>query len=63
MAWLAITFLWVIVIFTTDLLTWPIAIWIAATIGPIKALGEAHRKLTEQPQAGEQKETGRTNLS
>jgi len=63
MAWLAITFLWVIVIFATDLLAWPIVIWIATTIGPIKALGESHKKLTEQPQAGAQKETGRTSLS
>ncbi len=47
MAWLAITFLWVIVIFATDLLAWPIVTWIATTIGPIKALGEAHKNLTE----------------
>ncbi len=42
-AWLAITFLWVVVIFATDVLAWPIVIWIATTIGPIKALGAAHR--------------------
>lgn len=47
--WLAITFLWVVVIFVTDVPAWPITIWIAITIVPISALGKAQRKPTETP--------------
>lgn len=29
---------WAVVIFTTDQLAWPLALWIATTVGPLTAL-------------------------
>lgn len=48
MVWLAVTFVWVVVIFTTELPAWTIAIWIAATIGSIATLEKADKKLKGQ---------------
>ena len=36
--WLVLSALWAMVIFTTDQLAWPLALWIAATLGPLTAL-------------------------
>ena len=36
--WLTLSALWAVVIFTTDQLAWPLAVWIATTVGPLTAL-------------------------
>ena len=36
--WLALSAAWAAVIFTTDQLAWPLALWIATTVGPLTAL-------------------------
>lgn len=36
--WLGLSAAWAIVIFTTDQLAWPLALWIATTVGPLTAL-------------------------
>ena len=36
--WLAMSAAWAVVIFTTDQLAWPLALWIATTVGPLTAL-------------------------
>lgn len=36
--WLGISAAWAVVIFATDQLAWPLALWIATTIGPLIAL-------------------------
>ena len=35
--WLAFSAGWAIVIFVTDTLAWPLALWVAATLGPLTA--------------------------
>jgi len=35
--WLAMSAVWAVVIFATDQLAWPLALWIATTIGPLTA--------------------------
>jgi len=36
--WLGMSAAWVVVIFITDQLAWPLALWIATTVGPLTAL-------------------------
>jgi len=36
--WLALSALWAAIILTTDQLAWPLALWIATTLGPLTAL-------------------------
>jgi hypothetical protein len=36
--WLAMSLLWAVVIFVTDQLAWPLALWIATTVGPLTYL-------------------------
>ncbi|MGA7098584.1 MAG: hypothetical protein WB245_13545 [Acidimicrobiia bacterium] len=36
--WLAMSLLWAAVIFVTDQLAWPLALWIATTVGPLTYL-------------------------
>ena len=36
--WLALSALWAVVIIVTDLVAWPLAIWIATTVGPLTYL-------------------------
>ena len=36
--WLALSAFWAVIIFTTDQLAWPLALWIATTLGPLTAL-------------------------
>ena len=35
--WLGLSAGWAIVIFATDQLAWPLALWIATTLGPLTA--------------------------
>jgi hypothetical protein len=37
-AWLALSAVWAAVILVTDHLAWPLALWIATTVGPLTAL-------------------------
>ncbi len=36
--WLGLSAGWAVVIFATDQLAWPLALWIATTVGPLTAL-------------------------
>ncbi|MGA7226854.1 MAG: hypothetical protein WBZ40_04060 [Acidimicrobiia bacterium] len=36
--WLSMSLLWAVVIFVTDQLAWPLALWIATTVGPLTYL-------------------------
>lgn len=36
--WLAMSMLWAVVIIVTDQLAWPLALWIATTVGPLTYL-------------------------
>lgn len=36
--WLAMSLLWAVVIIVTDQLAWPLALWIATTLGPLTYL-------------------------
>ena len=36
--WLALSALWAVVIIVTDLVAWPLALWIATTLGPLTYL-------------------------
>ncbi|MDW3214735.1 MAG: hypothetical protein R8G01_12095 [Ilumatobacteraceae bacterium] len=36
--WLGLSAAWAIVIFATDEVAWPLALWIATTVGPLTAL-------------------------
>lgn len=36
--WLGMSAVWAVVIFATDHLAWPLALWIATTVGPLTAL-------------------------
>jgi hypothetical protein len=36
--WLGLSATWAVVIFTTDQLAWPLALWIATTVAPLTAL-------------------------
>jgi len=36
--WLVSSAIWAVVIIVTDQLAWPLALWIAMTVGPITAL-------------------------
>ncbi|MGB7861570.1 MAG: hypothetical protein WBM90_13825 [Acidimicrobiia bacterium] len=33
--WLAMSLLWAVVIIVTDELAWPLALWVATTVGPL----------------------------
>lgn len=45
-AWLALSAVWAAVIVVTDQLAWPLALWIATTVGPLTALDRRHRQTT-----------------
>ena len=36
--WLGMSAVWAVVILATDQLAWPLALWIATTVGPLTAL-------------------------
>ena len=36
--WLGMSAAWAVVIFTTDQLAWPLALWVATTVGPLTAI-------------------------
>ena len=36
--WLGLSAAWAVVIFATDQVAWPLALWIATTVGPLTAL-------------------------
>ena len=36
--WLGLSAVWAVVILVTDELAWPLALWIATTVGPLTAL-------------------------
>jgi hypothetical protein len=36
--WLAMSLVWAVVIVATDQLAWPLALWIATTVGPLTYL-------------------------
>jgi hypothetical protein len=36
--WLALSAFWAVIILTTDQLAWPLALWVATTLGPLTAL-------------------------
>ncbi len=36
--WLGLSMAWAVVIFVTDQLAWPLALWIATTLGPLTYL-------------------------
>lgn len=50
-AWLAMSAAWAGVIFVTDQVAWPLALWIATTVGPLTALGRRTPAPTNEPTA------------
>ena len=36
--WLGLSAAWAVVVFVTDQVAWPLALWIATTVGPLTAL-------------------------
>ena len=38
LAWFALSLFWAGVIFVTDALAWPLALWVATTLGPLTLL-------------------------
>jgi hypothetical protein len=46
--WLGLSVAWAVVILVTDQLAWPLALWIATTVGPLAAL-QARRDATSAP--------------
>lgn len=42
--WLALSMAWAVVILVTDQLAWPLALWIATTLGPLTALQARSRR-------------------
>lgn len=46
LAWLALSAAWAGVIFVTDQVAWPLALWIATTVGPLAALDRRYRHTT-----------------
>ena len=36
--WLGLSVVWAVIIIVTDQLAWPLALWIATTVGPLVAL-------------------------
>lgn len=45
--WLGLSMAWAVVIFVTDQLAWPLALWIATTVGPLTLLRS--RSAPERP--------------
>jgi hypothetical protein len=45
-AWLALSAAWACVIFVTDQVAWPLALWVATTVGPLTALDRRERRTT-----------------
>lgn len=41
--WLAMSMAWAVVIIVTDQLAWPLALWIATTVGPLSYLSGSTR--------------------
>lgn len=39
LAWLAMSAAWAVVIIVTEYPAWPLALWIATTVGPLTAIG------------------------
>jgi hypothetical protein len=56
--WLGMSAAWAVVIVATDQLAWPLALWIATTVGPLTAL-----KTRLDPQAGPQRDRAVADLS
>lgn len=51
MPWLslAISAIWLVVIFVTDLPAWPLALWIAISLGPLTVLRSRFGRTSEVP--------------
>lgn len=45
--WLAMSLVWAVVIIVTDHLAWPLALWIATTLGPLTYLSKS--RLNSRP--------------
>ena len=43
-AWFTMSAVWAVVIVVTDHLEWPLALWIATTVGPLTALERRQRR-------------------
>jgi len=39
--WLVLSALWAVVIIVTDTVSWPLALWIATTVGPLTYLHQS----------------------
>lgn len=46
--WLGMSMLWAVVIIVTGQLAWPLALWIATTLGPLTYLGTSRRDRESQ---------------
>lgn len=46
--WFAGSLLWAIVIIVTDQLAWPLALWIATTVGPVTYLSRQREQFGPQ---------------
>lgn len=42
--WLALSAAWAVAILVTDQVGWPLALWIATTVGPLSVLGTRLRR-------------------
>jgi hypothetical protein len=49
--WLGLSAAWAVVIFTTGLMAWPLALWIATTLGPLTLLRTRLDRI-DQPDSG-----------
>ena len=56
--WLGLSAAWAVVIVATDQPAWPLALWIAATVGPLTSL-----RTRLDPPAGPQRDRARADLS
>ena len=43
--WLVMSMAWAVVIFVTDQLAWPLAFWIATTVGPLTYLRTSRKRI------------------
>ncbi len=55
--WLGLSVVWAVVIFATDQLAWPLALWIATTIGPLTAL-KARRQTRSSGEVDDHQDPG-----
>lgn len=46
--WLGLSIAWAVVIFVTDQLAWPLALWIATTVGPLTLMSSRTQNRSNQ---------------